>query len=262
MTDALPGFGLIVIGDEILSGKRADKHFPHLLSLLRARGFELRWVRCISDEPDLITETLRQSRASGDVVFSCGGIGATPDDRTRQCAAAAFERNLAFHPEGVAMLEARFGTPIEPPHRLHLVEFPEGAALIPNPVNQVPGFSLENHHFMPGFPSMAWPMMAWVLDHWYIDWQDSNRWIEQAIKVDGARESDVIPLLEQFERDHPELRLSCLPSMRGEDLRLELGLRGTPAGVEQGMPKLCAAIEALGFGWQTVILNDAGGSDD
>lgn len=257
MSDTPRGFGLIVIGDELLSGKRQDKHFPHLLGLLRERGLELNWVRFISDEASRIEQTLRETFASGDVVFSCGGIGATPDDRTRQCAAAALNRDLVFHPEGVAILEARFGKPVEPDHRLQMVCFPEGAALIPNPVNQVPGFSVEQHYFTPGFPSMAGPMMEWVLDHHYNDWHDSARLSERAIKVDGARESDVIPLLEEFEQAHPSLRLSCLPSLRGEAFALELGLRGSPAEVGAAMPQLCERIQDLGFAWQPVDLTAA-----
>lgn len=259
MAEAIPGFGLIVIGDELLSGKRTDKHFPHLLGLLGERGLELRWVRMISDEPTLITRTLEETLASGDVVFSCGGIGATPDDRTRQCAAAALGRSLSFHPEGVAILEERFGRPVEPAHRLQLVEFPEGSDLIPNPVNQVPGFSVAHHHFMPGFPSMAWPMMAWVLDHHYAQWQDSERLAEQAIAVDGARESDMIPLLERFEHDYPDLRLSCLPTLRGDGFSLELGLRGSPAAVEGAMKGLRGAVEAMGFEWRVVAVDGSGG---
>lgn len=255
-----PGFGLIVIGDELLSGKRRDQHFPHLVGLLAERGLELRWVRFISDEAALITQTLRDTFAGPDIVFSCGGIGATPDDRTRQCAAAATGRALAFHPEGVAALEARFGRPVEPPHRLQLVEFPEDATIIPNPVNQVPGFSVDDHHFMPGFPSMAWPMMAWVLDERYAHLQDPNRISEQAIAVHGARESDVIPLLERFEAAHPALRLSCLPNMRGAAFAVELGLRGAPAEVAAAMPELCQEVEALGFAWEAVAL--ARSSDD
>ncbi|MEX0385628.1 competence/damage-inducible protein A [Spiribacter onubensis] len=250
------GFGLIVIGDELLSGKRQDKHFPHLLGLLAERGLELRWVRFVSDEAPLITQTLRETLAGDDVVFSCGGIGATPDDRTRQCAAEALGRPLAFHPEGVAMLEARFGQPVEPPHRLNLVAFPEGAGLIPNPVNQVPGFSIAHHYFIPGFPSMAWPMMAWVLDRHYASWQNPDRLAEQAIAVDGARESDVIPLLERFERDYPGLRLSCLPTVRDEGFSLELGLRGAPGEVGPAMSILRAAVEELGFEWREVGLSD------
>ncbi len=256
MTDhEVRGFGLIVIGDEMLSGKREDKHFPYLCAQLAERGLELNWVRFVSDEAGLITRTLRESFASDQVVFSCGGIGATPDDRTRQCAADALGLPLAFHPEGTALLEERFGKPIEPPQRRHLVEFPQGAELIPNPINQIPGFSINRHYFLPGFPTMAWPMMTWVLDHHYAAWQDPNRVAEQAISVEGARESDVIPLLQRFELEHPALRLSCLPNTRTEARSLELGLRGAPDAVATAMPELCKAISALGFSWQPVALN-------
>ncbi len=254
MSEAVRGFGLIVIGDEILSGKRRDGHFPHLCGLLAERGLELEWVRFLNDDPRRIERTLTETFADDTVVFSCGGIGATPDDRTRQCAAAALGRPLVFHPEGLAMLEARFGRPIEPATRKHLVEFPEGASLIPNPVNQVPGFSVAQHYFLPGFPNMAWPMMAWVLDHHYAAWQDPDRLTEQAITVEGARESDVIPLLQRFEAAHPELRLSCLPNTRSKTFSLELGLRGAPALVAAAMPLLCDEIATLGFVWRPVEL--------
>ena len=255
----MQSFGLIVIGDELLSGKRQDKHFPHLVSLLAARGLELRWCRFISDEAALITQTLKETMEGPDVVFSCGGIGATPDDRTRQCAAEALGVGIAPHPEGAAALEARFGRPVEPPHRMRLVEFPVGARLIPNPVNQIPGFSVARHHFLPGFPSMAWPMMAWVLDNEYLEWQDSARWVEQAIGVDGARESDVIPMLERFEVRYPALRLSCLPNTRVEGFALELGLRGAPGEVAEGMQVLQHDIQALGFTWELVEIRPADG---
>ncbi len=248
------GFGLVVIGDELLSGKRQDRHFPHLQGLLAERGLELRWVRFISDDAALITGTLRETLAGPDVVLSCGGIGATPDDRTRQCAAEALGVSLAVHPEGRQRLEERFGRPVEPPHRLRLVEFPFGASLIPNPVNQVPGFSIRDHHFMPGFPSMAWPMMAWVLDHHYTAWHDPDRLAERAIVVTGARESDVIPMLERFEQAHPGVRLSCLPNVRQGQFSLELGLRGTGDAVAATMPVLQAEVAALGFEWQPVTL--------
>ena len=91
-------FGLIIVGDEILSGKRADKHLPKVIELLAARGLSLAWARYVGDEPDRITADLRDAFASGDVVFSCGGIGATPDDHTRQCAARALDRPLELHP--------------------------------------------------------------------------------------------------------------------------------------------------------------------
>ena len=94
-----PTFGLIIVGDEILSGKRADKHMPKVIELLSARGLSLAYADYVGDNPDRITATLQRAFASADVVFSCGGIGATPDDHTRQCAGRALGRDLALHPE-------------------------------------------------------------------------------------------------------------------------------------------------------------------
>ncbi|NCS61744.1 MAG: competence/damage-inducible protein A, partial [Rhodoferax sp.] len=104
---ARPRFGLIIIGDEILSGKRADKHLPKVIELLKARGLSLDYAEYVGDDPDRITVALRRAFASGDVVFSTGGIGATPDDHTRQCAARALGVALQLHPQAKALIEQR-----------------------------------------------------------------------------------------------------------------------------------------------------------
>ncbi|MEO5881755.1 MAG: molybdopterin-binding protein, partial [Caldimonas sp.] len=136
-------FGLLIIGDEILSGKRADKHLPKVIELLAARGLALSWVRYAGDDRERITADLKDAFASGDAVFSCGGIGATPDDHTRQCAAAALGVPLALHPEARDFVLERMrdvareqGKPYEPDrddnrHRLNMAVFPEGAGIIP-----------------------------------------------------------------------------------------------------------------------------------
>ncbi|OOG35968.1 molybdopterin-binding protein [Polaromonas sp. A23] len=152
-----PHFGLIIIGDEILSGKRADKHLPKAIELLAARGLQLSYADYVGDDPRRITATLARAfeaaRESGDVVFSCGGIGATPDDHTRQCAADALSVGLALHPEAERLIRERMqdiareqGVPYEPDrhdniHRLNMGVFPVGAEIIPNPYNKIPGFS-------------------------------------------------------------------------------------------------------------------------
>ena len=150
-------FGIIIIGDEILSGKRADKHLPKAIELLKARGLALSYADYVGDDPARITATLARAfaaaRASGDVVFSCGGIGATPDDHTRQCAATALGLKLALHPEAKALITSRMqdvakeqGVAFEPDrhdniHRLNMGVFPVGCEIIPNPYNKIPGFS-------------------------------------------------------------------------------------------------------------------------
>ena len=138
-TQPAPAIGLIIIGDEILSGKRADKHLPKFIELLNERGLQLSWAEYVGDSPERITAVLARAFASGDVVFSCGGIGATPDDHTRQCAAKALGVPLALQPEAKALILARVrdvaleqGLPYEPDradnqHRLNMGMFPQGA---------------------------------------------------------------------------------------------------------------------------------------
>ena len=150
-------FAIIIIGDEILSGKRADKHLPKAIELLAARGLQLAYADYVGDDPARITATLARAfaaaRESGDIVFSCGGIGATPDDHTRQCAAAALGVELALHPQAKALITERMqdtakeqGVPFDADrhdniHRLNMGMFPVGAQIIPNPYNKIPGFS-------------------------------------------------------------------------------------------------------------------------
>ena len=155
-------FGLIIIGDEILSGKRADSHLAHVIATLAARGLLLAWARYEGDDRARLTAVLRETFASDDLVLAFGGVGATPDDHTRQAAAAALGVPLVRHPEALAEIEARFAKEAWP-HRVLMADFPAGSSIIPNPVNRIASFSVRDHHFFPGFPQMAWPMLDWVL---------------------------------------------------------------------------------------------------
>lgn len=254
MNDAFKpdGFGVLIIGDELLSGKRRDGHLPEVIRMLKARGLELAWARMEGDDPARITAALRQTMASRDVVFSFGGIGATPDDRTRQCAADAADAAgvpLEAHPDGIRELEQQFG-PEGTPRRRRLVEFPVGSDIIPNPVNRVPGFRLGHHYFVPGFPNMAWPMIEWVLDTHYAHLHAAGSSTERAITVWKARESDVMATLEDFTGRYPEVRLSCLPRWVPPDFELELGLRGPVERVDAVMAELQQAVDRLGFPWE------------
>ena len=225
------GFGVLVIGDELLSGKRRDGHMGKVIELLTSRGLELAWARFLGDDPKRLTEALRQTVSGDDAVFSFGGIGGTPDDRTRQCAAEALGRPLEAHPEGLAELRAQFGDE-GTPRRRAMVEFPAGATLIPNPVNRVPGFTCGHHHFVPGFPNMAWPMVEWVLDHHYAHLHATGTRTERALTVRGLRESSATPFLEELTARHPAVRISCLPRWCPPEFELELGVRGHHAEVD------------------------------
>ncbi len=241
-------FGAFIIGDEILIGKRQDKHLAFLIGALARRGLRLAWGQYLGDDPERLTAAFKRSFASGDVVFSFGGIGATPDDHTRQCAAAAARVALRLHPDAEREIRARFGGDATP-QRLKMGEFPEGSRIIPNPVNRIPGFSLREHHFVPGFPQMAVPMVEWVLDIQYKQLFDRDRWGERSILVYEAGESQLIPAMEAVEARFPDVKVFSLPSM-GEDgsrIHVELGVRGDPAQVGDAMDALRHAVSEGGF---------------
>lgn len=222
--------GLLIVGDEILSGKRQDKHLGKVIELLRARGLELAWARLAGDDETDIAEAIRWGRERGDVVLSCGGIGATPDDCTRQGAARAFGLPIARHPEASALILEQYG-PQGAERRLIMAEFPQGAGLIPNPVNRVAGFFVEDCNFVPGFPEMAWPMLEWVLDQRYTHLHRSEPDIEFSLRVVGTTsEGDLLPLMEETLRRYPGIRLSSLPT-RGDakSRQIEFGFKGAAA---------------------------------
>jgi len=254
-----PSFGLIVIGDEILSGKRSDKHLPRFIELLQARGLQLDWADYVGDSPERITATLVRAFASGNVVFSTGGIGATPDDHTRQCAAAALNVPLVLHPEAEELIRERMrdtakeqGVAYEADrpdnvHRLNMGVFPQGARIIPNPYNKIPGFSVGDVHFVPGFPVMAWPMIEQVLDTRYAAFFAKGRTIEKSVIVYGAMEAALTPLMETIERDHPAIKVFSLPSVDHPEYgrHIELGVKGDVERIEPAYAALMAGLHGF-----------------
>jgi molybdopterin-biosynthesis enzyme MoeA-like protein len=235
-------FGLIVIGDEVLFGQREDRHLAHFRSLLKARGQQLTRCWLLSDDAAMLTEHLRFSLQRPLPVFVCGGIGATPDDLTRACAAEAAGLSLTRHPEAAALIEARFGEEAYP-IRIRMADLPEGSRLIPNPYNQIAGFSIGHHHFLPGFPEMAWPMAAWVLDNHYP--AGIAALVEASFEILGTAESRLVPIMEAMEGRFPGLKLYSLPRL-GADGSIELGMRGE-GEIDSAMQQLAAALQAAGI---------------
>ncbi len=262
-TSTTPSLSLIIVGDEILSGKRQDKHLSKVIELLSARGLTLATAEYVGDDRERIEAALRRaferSRTSGDVAFSTGGIGATPDDHTRQCAAAALGVPLALHPEAEVFIRERMqdvareaGLPYEPDradnvHRLNMGVFPEGATIIPNPFNKIAGFSVGDVHFVPGFPVMAWPMIEWVLDTKYSQLFHRDAYIEKSVIVMGAMEAMLTPLMEAIERDHPGVKVFSLPSVDHPTYgrHIDLGVKGTPEAVAPAYLQLRAGLDAF-----------------
>jgi len=240
-------FSALVIGSELLTGKRRDGHVDFLIEALATRGLELEHAQVVGDDPARITRTLRRARDDGDVLFSFGGIGATPDDHTRQCAADAVGAALALHPEAGAIIEQRFGADAYP-RRILMAHLPEGAALIPNPVNRIAGFSLDDLHFVPGFPQMAQPMVKWVLDRRYAHLHRAGD-VEVLLTLPGVSEGQLMEIMQRFVAAWPALRLSCLPHMDGDYRETELGVRGDAASVAPAAGWLRDALGAAGLAW-------------
>lgn len=245
-------FGAIIIGDEILSGKRVDQHFDKIVSLLAVRGLRLSWADYLGDERARIAATLKRTFVSGDVVFSFGGIGNTPDDHTRQAAAEALGVDLVLHPDAERELRARFGDEVNDV-RFLLGTFPRGVEIVPNPFNRIPGFCVRDHYFLPGFPQMAHPMAAWALDTFYSKLFNRNPLVDKAFLLTGsnAYESALLDLMERIVAEYPDLRLFSLPSVGDDGVRrhLELGVEGAVALVDQAMEEIRREVERRGITW-------------
>jgi molybdopterin-biosynthesis enzyme MoeA-like protein len=246
--------GIYIIGDEILSGKREDKHLKQAISILKTRGLQLSWANYLGDIPDQITSSIKASMARGDIVFSFGGIGATPDDYTRQCAADALNVPIVRHAGAVAEIEAQFGEGAYP-KRVIMADFPLGADLIPNPVNRVAGFSVglpnqkHQHYFVPGFPAMAHPMMEWVLDTYYSHLFHQTEYLEESVIIKDGIESQLIDLMNEMLQKYADIKVFSLPKLK-PNRQLELGAKGKPEQVKQAMQEIKVGVTALGFSWQ------------
>jgi len=249
-----------------LSGRRQDKHLSTLIELLNERGLSLSWAKYVADDPEQITATFKDSFASGDVVFSTGGIGATPDDHTRQCAALALGTKIELHPTAKKLITGRIqstaeGDPVkadlstpENQHRFKMGEFPIGSDIIPNPYNQIPGFSIKEHYFVPGFPVMAAPMMAWCLDNYYQNLFHRENWAEQSFIVPKGIESVLTPLMERIEASFPGVKVFSLPSVGDPskggvytERHIELGIKGNAGLLESAWIALRTGTESLGY---------------
>jgi molybdopterin-biosynthesis enzyme MoeA-like protein len=259
--------GLLIIGDEILSGRHVDKHFSHVIEALDACHLKLAWAETIGDDPARITAALKRLFATDDVIFSTGGIGATPDDHTRQCAAAALGVPVVGHAEAQRLIaehtrsvELKKGEPWEPERadnlqRLKMGEFPRGAQLVPNPYNKIAGFWCRGPggarvYFVPGFPVMAWPMIDWAIEREIAAGLGGSAWLERSVIVYGSGEAVLTPVMERIERDYPGITVFSLPSVDDATygVHIDLGVKGgNVAQVNAAFDDLKARIEPLGL---------------
>ncbi|MCP5143055.1 MAG: competence/damage-inducible protein A [Chromatiales bacterium] len=246
--EAPDAISLIIVGNELLTGKRQDRHLSHAIEILAARGLEPRQCTLVGDHPRRLCRTIRNAMAARDIIFCFGGIGATPDDHTRQAAADAAQMPLVVHAEAKALLEARFGADTYP-HRIHMAELPIGSTLIPNPVNQIPGFRINDAHFLPGFPQMAYPMMEWCLDTWYPE-MGGPRPVDHLVVVTEVTETDLMDILQTLDGGHPDVEVSSLAHLGSDGRWVEIGLRGQPGYVDAARRELETLLARDGRRWQ------------
>lgn len=228
-------FNLIIIGDEILHGSRQDKHFPFFKTLLEARGLQLGTVQYLPDERALIVRQLKRSFEDAEPTFVTGGIGATPDDHTRQAAAEALGVPIRTHPEAAAHIERLTlgrGESLdthEHKQRLRMAEFPEGVDLVDNAYNTIAGFSIREHYFLPGFPVMVRPMAQWVLERYYADRFHQEKSDMRAVWLFGLPESRISNLMERIEQDYSGIKTFSLPTVKTDvcDAHIEFGIKGS-----------------------------------
>jgi molybdopterin-biosynthesis enzyme MoeA-like protein len=215
----MPHFYSVIIGTELLNGRRVDKHFTFLNTELLKRGLVHVSNFVINDNPQIMQNCFNTILADPQSIMFCfGGLGATPDDLTRQIASDVFTAQpLALHVEAKELIEMQFGKEAYP-HRITMAYLPPNATLLPNVVNNVPGFQLFNRFFFtPGFPSMAWPMITNVLDTYF---PTQTKPFNVTFKIESS-ENDLIDIMQALPK---ELEFSCLPRFEGEKRSVEIYL--------------------------------------
>jgi molybdopterin-biosynthesis enzyme MoeA-like protein len=219
-------FYTVIIGTEILNGRREDKHFEFVKNELAKYGHELYASFVISDNKELMQKTYEMIKADKDaVMFSFGGIGSTPDDLTREVASSVFRSSTpVVHQKFYNDIIKRFGDDAFP-HRIHMAELPPKSELLYNPVNNMSGFSLDNRYFFtPGFPSMAHPMIRDVIE------KNFSQHVKKYRKTVVAQTSEntLIALMQQLPK---EVELSSLPMFVDGKPKVELSLSGVKKNV-------------------------------
>ena len=243
--------GLFIIGDEILSGKRQDKHLAKVIELLGARGLQLAWAKYLGDDREHLVREFEAAFDSGDLFFSCGGLAR---ELHPQAAELIWQR--------VQQMAAEQGTTPERDHpdtlrRLEMGVFPQGAAIIPNPYNKIPGFSIEGRaHFVPGFPVMAHPMIEWALDHLHADLHQAVGTRERSLILQGAMEASLTPLMERIEADFPGIKVFSLPSVDHPQYgrHIELGVKGDAQAMDAAYAALRAGVVQFGAAISTELV--------
>ena len=235
---ANPTAAMLVIGDEILSGRTRDANMHYLAGQLTEAGIDLKEVRVVSDNRDAIIAAVRSLSASYDQVFTSGGIGPTHDDITADCIAAAFDTPIDVRDDARRLLAAYYelqGLEFNDA-RMRMARIPDGANLIDNPVSTAPGFTLGNVHVMAGVPAVFQAMVASILP----SLTGGEPLISASIRIDRGEGELAGPLADLAEA-HPEVSFGSYPFIRNGLYGANIVVRGRPASrVESAVDALCA----------------------
>jgi len=233
---------VLIIGNEILSGRTQDANLVFLARGLNELGIRLRDARVIPDDAGVIVSTVNEVRAAFDYVFTTGGIGPTHDDITAQCVADAFGVPLIVHPEAKRLLETHYPPGRLNEARLRMAMVPERAVLLPNPISRAPGFQIGNVFVLPGVPSIMQGIFE-QLKHRLVG---GAKMLSRSVSCQLA-EGTLAKELGELQARHPDLEIGSYPYFRRGDFGVTLVLRGTEnARLAAAVEELNVLIRALG----------------
>jgi molybdenum cofactor synthesis domain-containing protein len=233
---------LVIIGNEVLSGRTRDANTAYLAERLNALGVRLVEVRVVRDDYEAIARAVNDLRAVNDYVFTTGGIGPTHDDITAEAIARAFGRPLIAHPEAVARLERHYAPGDFTPARRRMANTPEGAVLIDNPVSAAPGFQVENVFVMAGVPRIMQAMFESVR-HRLVGGEPL---LSRTVRC-NLPEGRIAERLARLQDEYPDLEIGSYPHMHQAGPSVRLVLRGTDAArLAAGAAGLKVMIAELG----------------
>ena len=234
---------VLIIGDEILSGRTQDTNLNAIARFLGALGVDLKEARVVGDEEADIVEALNALRSAYDYVFTTGGIGPTHDDITADCVAKAFGVKLYEHPEIMAMMTDRWGDQLNAARR-RMARVPEGGTLVRNPVNGPPGFQIGNVFVLAGVPQI----MRGMLEDVGPRLKGGAVVVSRTVRVDGAGESLLAAPLEAVAKGHPDLSLGSYPFFGEGGFGSQLVVRGSdPGQVAIAVDELIRALRVVGI---------------
>ena len=246
MTDASPTAAVLIIGDEVLSGRTQDTNLNTIARFLTALGIDLLEARTVGDRTEQIVDNLNALRSAYDYVFTTGGIGPTHDDITADAVAKAFGVALPEHPDAVAILEKRYGPGEFNAARRRMARVPEGGSLIANPVTDAPGFQIGNVFVMAGVPRIMTAMLEDVAPRL----RTGAVVLSRTVRVSGVGEGAIADILTAAAKAEREVSFGSYPFGHGSvgEIGTNLVLRGRDAAkVETAVEGLLAELAAAGI---------------